>query len=105
MQGAVIDHPNRESSEGGISTLLEVLHEAAERNSKTPAQVSLSWVFCKGAIPIPGVSSIARVKDNVGALGWHLSSVDVALLDAGTDELGFEFRGLGFQTADSKFVE
>ena len=32
---------------------------------------------------------------------------DVALLDAASDALadgGFEFRGSGFQTADSKFV-
>merc|ERR1712060_506426 len=86
---------------GGISKLLEVLQEVAERNGKTPAQVSLNWVICKGAIPIPGASSIAQVKENVGALGWRLSSEDVALLDTATDELGFEFRGSGFQTADS----
>jgi len=89
---------------GGISKLIEVLWEVAERNDKTPAQVSLNWVICKGAIPIPGASSVAQVEDNMGALGWRLPSEDVDRLDAAADELGFEFRGSGFQTADSKFV-
>jgi len=89
---------------GGVSKLLEVLWEVAERNDKTPAQVSLNWIICKGAIPIPGASSVAQVEDNMGALGWRLSSEDVDLLEAAADELGFEFRGSGFQTADSKFV-
>ena len=71
---------------------------------KTPAQVSLNWIICKGAIPIPGASSVMQVRDNAGALGWRLSDDDVALLDAAADVLEFEFRGAGFQTADSKFV-
>lgn len=90
--------------EGGIAELLVVLEEVAARVGKTPAQVSLNWVISKGAIPIPGASSTAQVRDNLGALGWRLSASDIALLDAAADELTFEFRGSGFQTADSKFV-
>ena len=45
-----------------------------------------------------------HLRDNAGALGWRLSHEDVALLDAAADALEFEFRGSGFQTADSKFV-
>ena len=54
-----------------------------------------------------GVLGLIRtnlVRENAGALGWRLSDEEVALLDAAADELPFEFRGSGFQTADSKFV-
>jgi len=90
--------------EGGIRPLLIALQAVAARVGKTPAQVSLNYIICKGAIPIPGASSPIHVRDNVGALGWRLSDEDVALLDAAADSLDFEFRGCGFQTADSKFV-
>jgi len=89
---------------GGIRSLLMVLQEVAARVGKTPAQVSLNYILCKGAIPLPGASSAMQVRDNVGALGWRLSTEDVAQLDAAADQLPFEFRGSGFQTADSKFV-
>ena len=90
--------------QGGIRSLLVVLQEGAARVGKTPAQVSLNWIICKGAIPIPGASNVEQVRDNAGALGWRLSTDDVAALDAAADALEFEFRGSGFQTADSKFV-
>ena len=57
-----------------------------------------------GAIPIAGAKSVQQMRENVGALGWRLSEEDVAILDAAADALDFEFRGSGFQTADSKFV-
>lgn len=89
---------------GGIRSLLVALTEVAARIGKTPGQVALNWVICKGAIPIPGASSAQQVRENAGALGWRLAAEDVALLDAAADALPFEFRGSGFQTADSKFV-
>lgn len=89
---------------GGISTLVVVLQEVAKRVNKTPAQVALNYIICKGAIPLPGASSVSQVRENAGALGWRLSADDVALLDAAADSLPFEFRGSRFQTADSKFV-
>jgi len=88
----------------GVRPLLVALQGVAARYGKTPAQVSLNWIICKGAIPIPGASSPMQVADNAGALGWRLAPSDVELLDAAADSLPFEFRGSGFQTADSKFV-
>jgi len=89
---------------GGVRTLLIALQEVARGSGKTPAQVALNWIICKGAIPIAGAKSVLQVEDNAGALGWRLSDEDVAVLDAAADALEFEFRGSGFQTADSKFV-
>ena len=103
-QGGGFPNTAGDIPEGGVRSLLIVLQEVASRYGKTPAQVSLNWIMCKGAIPIPGASSAMQVRDNAGALGWRLDESDVALLDAAADELPFEFRGSGFQTADSKFV-
>ena len=90
--------------DGGIRPLLIALQEVAARNGRTPAQVSLNWIICKGALPIAGAKSVLQLRENAGALGWRLSASDVALLDAAAAALPFNFRGTGFQTADSKFV-
>jgi pyridoxine 4-dehydrogenase len=90
--------------EGGVTPLLVALTEVAARINRTPAQIALNWIICKGAIPIAGATSVQQMRENAGALGWRLSEEDVAILDAAADALDFEFRGTGFQTADSKFV-
>jgi pyridoxine 4-dehydrogenase len=90
--------------QGGISPVLVALREVAARNGRTMAQTALNWIICKGAIPIAGASRVAQMRENAGALGWRLSDEDVAILDHAADTLDFEFRGSGFQTADSKFV-
>ncbi len=49
---------------------------------KTPSQVALNWVLCKGALPIPGATSIPHLQENAGALGWRLTDSEVAALEA-----------------------
>ena len=48
---------------------------------KTPAQVALNWIICKGAVPIPGAKNAAQAAQNAGALGWRLDTDEVAELD------------------------
>jgi aryl-alcohol dehydrogenase-like predicted oxidoreductase len=48
---------------------------------KTPVQVALNWVICKGAVPIPGAKNQQQAEQNAGALGWRLSTEDVQRLD------------------------
>jgi pyridoxine 4-dehydrogenase len=45
-------------------------------------QVAINWCICKGTVPIPGAKDLAQAKENLGALGWRLSSGEVAELDA-----------------------
>lgn len=56
---------------------------------KTPSQVALNWVICKGALPIPGAKNAPQARENAGALGWRLTSEEISRLDeasrAGTD--------------------
>jgi len=59
---------------------------------KTPAQVALNWVICKGLMPIPGVKTLAQAQVNAGALGWRLSEEEEQLLDE-TSEAVLETMG------------
>lgn len=54
---------------------------------KTPSQVALNWVICKGALPIPGAKNARQAAENAGALGWRLDSKDVEHLDELSDRV------------------
>ncbi|KAL4422152.1 hypothetical protein ABPG77_006841 [Micractinium sp. CCAP 211/92] len=63
-----------------------------EHGGKTPSQVALNWLICKGGIPIPGAKNAAQATANAGALGWRLTEGEVGELDElaieGTLKLG-----------------
>ncbi len=52
-----------------------------QQGGRTPAQVALNWVICKGAIPIPGAKTKEQAEQNAGALGWRLTNEEVQTLD------------------------
>ena len=59
----------------------ELRRIGAAHGGKSPAQVALNWVMCKGAVPIPGAKNAAQAEQNAGALGWTLVPGEVAALD------------------------
>lgn len=64
-----------------IAPVIDSLRKIAEKYDKTPAQVALNWVICRGAIPIPGAKNATQAQQNAGAVGWSLNSEDVQELD------------------------
>jgi diketogulonate reductase-like aldo/keto reductase len=59
-----------------------VLHEIAEANGKTAAQVALNWCTShEGVIAIPKSDKVSRTTENCGASDWRLSGEDMARLD------------------------
>ena len=64
-----------------VAPVIEVLRRTGERYGKTPAQVALNWIICKGAVPIPGAKNRQQAEQNAGALGWTLEPEEVAALD------------------------
>jgi aryl-alcohol dehydrogenase-like predicted oxidoreductase len=65
-----------------IQPLLRLLRDIGrEHDGKSPAQVALNWVICKGAVPIPGAKNERQTLENAGALGWQLTDAEVAILD------------------------
>jgi aryl-alcohol dehydrogenase-like predicted oxidoreductase len=71
-----------------IQPLIEKLREiGAAHGDKTPSQVALNWLMCKGVVPIPGAKNAHQARENAGALGWRLTSEQVAALDVASAEL------------------
>ncbi len=69
-----------------IKPLLDELRNiGGVHDGKTPVQVALNWLICKGAIPIPGVRTAKQAEENAGGLGWQLSVEEVARLDMISD--------------------
>lgn len=64
-----------------MKPLLESLRSIGGRHGKTPSQVALNWVICKGALPIPGAKDANQARENAGAMGWRLSAEEVRELD------------------------
>lgn len=58
-----------------------VLQEIAARYDKTPFQVALNWLISQdNVVTIPKTSSLEHLQENLGAIGWQLSSEDLARL-------------------------
>ena len=71
-----------------IRPLIGVLQEIGQaRGDKTPSQVSLNWLMCKGAVPIPGAKNLRQAQENFGALGWRLTDEEVAKLDEASEKV------------------
>jgi len=89
---------------GGIQPLLTTMASIANKRKKTLAQVALNYIISKGAIPIPGCRTVPQLEDNLGAMGWRLSSIEIMMLELEADKLGFGFDGAGFKRTGEKFV-
>jgi aryl-alcohol dehydrogenase-like predicted oxidoreductase len=59
----------------------------SDHAGKTPAQVAINWVICKGALPIPGAKNLAQAEQNAAAAPWRLTDDEVASLDEASDQL------------------
>ncbi len=70
-----------------LQPLVGQMRAIAAAHDASPAQVAINWVVAKGAVPIPGVKNARQADDNLGALGWSLTSDEVAVLDAASDRL------------------
>lgn len=69
-----------------LPPVIRLLREIGQNHGKTPAQVALNWVICKGALPIPGAKNIQQAEENAGGAGWRLTEEEVNRLDEATDD-------------------
>lgn len=70
-----------------IAPVVSALQRIGEFHQRTPAQVALNWLIAQGdVIPIPGAKNGDQARQNAGALGWSLTSEQVAELDLLTQE-------------------
>jgi aryl-alcohol dehydrogenase-like predicted oxidoreductase len=59
----------------------------ASHGGKTPGQVALNWVICKGALPIPGAKTAKQAEQNVGAIGWRLTPEEIRSMELESEKL------------------
>jgi len=71
-----------------IEPIIGLMREIGqEQQGKTPAQVALNWLICKGALPIPGAKNASQAAQNAAAAGWRLTPEQVAALDEASDKI------------------
>ncbi|MFO7585400.1 MAG: aldo/keto reductase [Anaerolineales bacterium] len=71
-----------------IQPLIKLMTEIGQDvGGKSPAQVALNWLICKGTLPIPGAKNTSQAEMNAAAAGWRLSEEQVAALDEVSDGL------------------
>jgi aryl-alcohol dehydrogenase-like predicted oxidoreductase len=71
-----------------IQPLIQKMRQIGQdHGGKTPSQVAINWVICKGALPIPGIKNVRQAEDNLGAAGWRLTDEEVAILDELSDRV------------------
>ncbi len=69
-----------------IQPLIALMREIGQGYAgKTPVQVALNWVLCKGGVAIPGAKNARQAQENAGALGWSLNSDEMSALDQASD--------------------
>ena len=60
----------------------KILDELAKKYNKTQAQIAINWLISKKkVITIPKSTSVEHLKENLGAVGWKLTSEDMHKLD------------------------
>jgi aryl-alcohol dehydrogenase-like predicted oxidoreductase len=63
--------------------LADRVREVAQARGCTPAQLALAWLLARGetVIPIPGTSSVERLKENASAVDIELSNDEIERLE------------------------
>lgn len=70
-----------------VQPLLGLMREIGQAHGeKTPTQVAINWVICKGALPIPGARNARQAQEILGALGWKLTQDEVTALEQAADK-------------------
>jgi myo-inositol catabolism protein IolS len=72
-----------------IIEIVDLLEEVGRKYGKTPAQTALRWLLDQPGVTsvIVGGSRIDQLAENLGALDWHLDSIDWERLSQATWQL------------------
>lgn len=67
--------------------ILDALDEIADQTGKTHAQIAINWLLQRPTVAniIIGARNEAQLKENLGAVGWQLSSEQLQQLDAASE--------------------
>jgi aryl-alcohol dehydrogenase-like predicted oxidoreductase len=67
--------------------VVDALEEVAKETGKTLPQIALNWVLRRPTIStaIIGARNEQQLRQNLGAVGWHLTPAQIGRLDAASD--------------------
>jgi aryl-alcohol dehydrogenase-like predicted oxidoreductase len=70
-----------------LYTIVDALDEVAEETGKSVAQISLNWLLQRPTVAniIIGARDEEQLKQNLGAIGWNLTTEQVKKLDAASE--------------------
>jgi len=70
-----------------LYTIVDALDEVAEETGKSIAQISLNWLLQRPTVAniIIGARDEKQLKQNLGAIGWNLTTEQVKKLDAASE--------------------
>lgn len=70
-------------------SLLELLHNFAERKNATPAQIALAWVLAQKPwiVPIPGTTKTHRLEENLDAISVELSAQELQEIESASKQI------------------
>ncbi len=75
----------RGKGQEAAAPVVALLREIGGRYDKSPAQVALRWLIeNETVLPIPGAKNGVQAAANAGALTFHLTSVEIEMLDQAT---------------------
>ena len=71
-----------------LYTIVDALDQVAEETNKSVAQVALNWVLQRPTVSnvIIGARNEEQLKQNLGSIGWNLTSEQVKKLDDASDK-------------------
>ncbi|MEO8009082.1 MAG: aldo/keto reductase, partial [Betaproteobacteria bacterium] len=67
-----------------VYRVVDALDEIAKEADKTVPQIALNWLLQRPSVStiIVGARNEEQLRQNLGAIGWHLTRAQVARLDA-----------------------
>ncbi len=67
--------------------VVDTLDEVAQESGKSVPQIALNWLLQRPSVAtvIIGARNEAQLRDNLGAVGWSLTSTQIARLDAASE--------------------
>ncbi|MCB0052461.1 MAG: aldo/keto reductase, partial [Caldilinea sp.] len=70
-----------------VYRVVDVLDEIALESGKSVPQIALNWLLQRPSVAtvIIGARNEAQLRDNLGALGWSLTTSQIARLDAASE--------------------
>lgn len=71
------------SMSGSTPAILSELKTISENRNKSVAQVALQWVLSKNevTVAITGSDTTEQLDENIGAIGWELTTDEISVLD------------------------